>query len=199
MSRGRLVGLAAVLLLLVAALVVGARDRSTGTASSDAAPAPDLTALRTAAALAPCPSGLSPALPDLTLACVGAAGDVRMQGAPGRPTLVNVWGTWCPPCVREVPLLQSLHTRTDAVDVVGVLTEDTVEHALQFAADPAVGGMTYASVDDPQGTVMRRYGSGPPITLFVTAEGKVAFVQRGEITSRPALDALVQRHLGVRL
>lgn len=196
MSRGRLAGLAAVLLLLVGALVLGARGSDE---EPVAAAAPGLTALRSGASLDPCPAALSPELPDLVLPCVGAPGDVRLRGAPGRPTVVNVWATWCPPCVREVPLLQALHTRTDAVAVVGVLTQDTPEHALQFAQDPAVGGMGYASVVDDQGTVMRAYGSGPPITLFVTADGRVAYAQRGEMTSQAQLDGLVREHLGVVL
>lgn len=193
MKRLALLG---VLALLAGALVLGSR----GSSAPDAEASPDLRALRAAAALAACPAGLSPALPDLVLPCVGADGDVPARTAPGRPTLVNVWATWCGPCVREVPLLQSVHERSDAVDVVGVLTQDTVENGLQFADDPSLGfDMTYASVFDEQGAVMRAYGSGPPITLFVTAEGEVAHVQRGEMTSQAQLDGLVREHLGVLL
>ncbi len=185
------------LVLLVAALLVGSR----GSSQPDEAPAASgLAALRSAAALAPCPQGLSPALPALTLPCVGAPGEVRTRTAPGRPTLVNVWATWCGPCVREVPLLQSVHERSDAVDVVGVLTQDTAEHALQFADDASLGfDMTYASVLDDDGVVMRAFGPGPPITLFVTADGRVVHTKVGVLTSQAELDGLVREHLGVRL
>ncbi len=194
-GRARVLALLGVLALLAGALVLGSRG-----SSDDGPAAPDLTALRTSASLAPCPAGLSPALPDLTLPCVGAPGQVRARTAPGRPTLVNVWATWCGPCVREVPLLQDLHERTQALDVVGVLTQDTLLHGLQFAEDRSLGfDMTYASVVDDQGTIMRQYGSGPPITLFVDAMGVVRHVQRGEMTSRAQLDALVEQHLGLRL
>ena len=196
MSRGRVLALLGVLALLAGALVLGGR----GSTSQPAAQDPGLDRLRAAAALAPCPSGLSPELPELVLPCVGAPGEVRTTGVLGTPALVNVWATWCAPCVREVPLLQSLHERTDAVEVVGVLTQDTLENGLQFADDASLGfDMTYASVADEQGALMRRYGSGPPITLFVTAAGKVAHVQRGEFTSQAQLDGLVEKHLGVRL
>jgi thiol-disulfide isomerase/thioredoxin len=33
--------------------------------------------------------------------------DLR-SAAPGRPTLVNLWATWCAPCVDEVPELVDL-------------------------------------------------------------------------------------------
>jgi hypothetical protein len=40
---------------------------------------------------------------------------------------------------------------------------------------------------------------GPPTTLFVTADGRVAYRRIGEITSQQQLTALVRQHLGVRL
>lgn len=196
MSRPRLAGLLAVLALLAGALVLGTR----GGSSPPDDGAPDLAALRSAAALAPCPRGLSPELPALELPCVGAPGTVQAKAAPGRPTLVNLWATWCGPCAEEVPLLQSLHTRTAAVDVVGVLVKDTPQQALQFARDPAFGaGMSYASVDDSQGTLLRGFAPGPPVTLFVRADGRIAHVQRGRFTSQAQLDGLVRQYLGVRV
>jgi cytochrome c biogenesis protein CcmG/thiol:disulfide interchange protein DsbE len=196
----RLLGVGVVLVLLVAALVYGSRGSSDPSAAGTV-PTADLAGLRAAAALAPCPAGLSPDLPALVLPCVGAPGAVSTRAAgSGRPLLLNLWATWCGPCVEEVPLLQDLHTRTAAVDVVGVLTQDTPEHALQFAQDRSLGfDMTYPSVVDDQGVLLRRYAKGPPVTLFITAAGRIAYVQRGRLTSQAQLDALVARHLGVRV
>lgn len=38
-------------------------------------------------------------------------GDLVMAAFLGRPLLLNFWGTWCPPCVREMPLLDSFQRR----------------------------------------------------------------------------------------
>lgn len=196
MTRARAAVLAGVLVLLAGALLLGTRD-----AQPDARAAPGLGALREAAALDPCPDAVGAQLPDLVLPCVGSPGEVALRGeGTGRPTLVNLWATWCGPCVREVPLLQALHERTDAVDVVGVLTQDTARNALRFAEDPTLGfDMTYPSLQDDAGALLRRYGSGPPVTLFVTGDGDVAHVERGEIRSEDELAGLLDRHLGVRL
>jgi cytochrome c biogenesis protein CcmG/thiol:disulfide interchange protein DsbE len=196
-TRGRVAGLAAVLLLLVAGLAYGARDRP--------APAPstgELVGLRAAAALAPCPAGIGAGLPDVVLPCVGQPGDVRLSApGTGRPTVVNIWATWCGPCVREIPVLQGLSERAAGkVDVVGVLHQDTRENALRFADDSSLGfDMTYPSVWDDTGTVLRAFGSGPPVTLLVARDGTVAHVRRGELSGAAELDALVAEHLGVRL
>ena len=108
---------------------------------------------------------------------------------------MNVWGTWCPPCVREVPLLVDLAERgAGQLDVVGVLTQDTPVNGLEFARQFA---MNYTSLLDDDGQVMRRFSAGPPVTLFVSAQGRIRHVKRGEFTDADQLRQLVKTHLGV--
>lgn len=181
-------------MLVVLGLVGGGLVLRAGRPGS-ADPAPRLAALRAAAALEPCPGGLGRGLPDVTLGCLGGGPPVRLAAPVARPTLVSIWATWCVPCVREVPLL-SAYARSTAgrVDVVGVLHEDTAENALEFARQMQ---MHYPSVLDPGGGVLRRFGSGPPITLAVRADGTVAGVRQGAFADRAELAAFVRDRLGV--
>lgn len=194
MTRGRLAVLATVLLLLAGALVLGSRG---GGASTRQAVGPDLAPLRAAAALAPCPAGVSPALPDLLLPCLGGGPPVRLSAAaPGRPTVVNLWAVWCEPCQRETPLLVDLHRRAgDRLGMLGVVTESETDLSLHFSQD---FGIRYPSVEDDAGVLFRRYAGGLPVTLFVDARGRVAGTKTGGIASRAELDGLVRTHLGVR-
>lgn len=155
-----------------------------------------LVGLRTAAALEPCPSGLGPALPPVLLPCLGGAAPVRLgTGRPPLPMLVNIWATWCSPCVREVPLLLSFSAAAHGrVGVVGVLHEDEPAQALEFARQY---GMHYPSLVDADGRVLRSFGSGPPITLLLDGAGRVRYVQRGAFHSLAEIRALVRRQLGV--
>jgi cytochrome c biogenesis protein CcmG/thiol:disulfide interchange protein DsbE len=198
-TRARLLGLLAVALLLVAALVVGA-DRDEPAASQVAPPPPpvDLAPLREAADLAPCPPGLGPELPDVVLPCLGGGDDVALRASPpGRPALVNVWATWCRPCVREVPELVAFAERAgDRVGVVGVLTQDTPRNGLEFSRQ---FGVHYPSLVDDDRSVLAAFGSGPPITLLLDAQGRVAHVQHGEFTSVEQIETVVAEHLGVVL
>lgn len=204
MSRPRLAGLLAVLALLATALVLGARGaQPAATPGLDARPAAlsqELQQARVAAALPPCPQGVSTGLPALRLPCMAGGPDVDVSGAPGRPTLVNIWGTWCGPCVREVPLLvQFAATAGDRVAVLGVATEDSPASVYAFAK--AVG-VNYPQLRDDMGEVLRHfasYGAGVPKTVLVRADGSVAYVQVGELTSLAAVQAVVADHLGVRL
>lgn len=199
-QRRRRLALLGVVVLLAGAVALGARgqDPTPAAAVTGGSESAELAALRAGAGLDDCPAGLGPDLPDLVLACLSGGPDVALGGAPpGRPTLVNVWGSWCGPCVREAPLLNAFRDRAgDQVGLVGVLTQDSLESALTFARET---GMRWTSVIDDDGTVLRTYAAGPPITLFLTADGEVAHVERGEFTSVPEIEALVAEHLGVTL
>jgi thiol-disulfide isomerase/thioredoxin len=190
-TRRQVVGFVVVLSLIAVGLLLRSK-------TSDGPNAVDLGPLRRAADLAACPQGLGPKVPDLTLPCLGGGKAVALRGAaPGVPTLVNMWATWCGPCVREVPTLVAF-TRKAAgrVAVVGVDTEDEPDKALTFASQY---GMHYPSLVDIDGKVLRAYGGGPPITLFVAADGRVAHVEHGELHSVEEIEQLVATHLGVRV
>lgn len=186
----RLVLLVAVTVAVAAALTFGQRDPAP-------VDQPDLGPLRAAAALAPCPAGVGD-LPELTLPCLGGGPAVPLHGPPtGVPTLVNIYGSWCAPCQDEMPVLVAFAARAgDKVALLGIDTQDTAVAALNFAKD---FGQHWPAVVDDEGTVLRRYSPGPPVTLFVDEGGRVTFVHRGRFASVAQLASAVQQHLGVRV
>jgi thiol-disulfide isomerase/thioredoxin len=193
MTRRSWLALALVALLVTGSLALRERpDASAPTASAD------LSALRTAAALAPCPAGLGPELPDLRLPCLGGGPDVDLRSAaPGRPMLVNVWATWCVPCIEEAPDLVAFAAKAgDRVGVVGVLTSDTAERGLAFSRDFGIG---YPSLIDDDGAILRAYLPGPPVTLLLDPQGRVVATRSGAFDDLAEIESLVARHLGVML
>jgi cytochrome c biogenesis protein CcmG/thiol:disulfide interchange protein DsbE len=200
-GRGRLAALLGVLLLAVAALLVGVQRDADRAGPADPAAVPqedpaELAALRERADLEPCPPGLGRDVPDVVLPCLGGGAPVDLRAAPpGRPTLVNVWASWCAPCVEEVPDLAAFREKAgDRVGLVGVLTTDTQRSALTFAAEL---GMRWPSLVDDDGLVLRAFLPGPPVTLFVDAEGDVVHTRSGAFADLAEIEALVAEHLGV--
>ena len=65
-------------------------------------------------------------LPPLRLSAM----DGRVVSLPadyaGRPVLINLWASWCGPCVREMPALQRFHAQQggNGVQVVGIALDD---------------------------------------------------------------------------
>ncbi len=193
MSKVQIAWLVLLLVSFGSALVYGFTGKGPGAA---APAAPSLAPLRAEAALDPCPSGISPELPDLTLPCLGGGPDVPLRGVPtGTPTLVNVYGSWCAPCQEEMPTLVAFSERARGkVALVGVDTLDEPRLALQFAVDL---GQHWPAVVDDDKQVLRRYGSGPPVTLFVDAAGTVVHVKTGPFRDLAALRQMVTTYLGV--
>lgn len=194
MTRTQWGALLGVGVLLAGAFALRQADDAPPAVSAD----PRVGELRAAADLEPCPAGLGPELPDLVLPCLGGGDDVDLRSAPpGRPTLVNVWATWCPPCVEEVPDLVAFADRAgDRVALVGVLTQDPATNGLEFARQ---FGVHYPSLVDEQGEVFRAFRPGPPVTLFLDAQGRVVHKRSGKFADLAEIETLVARHLGVTL
>ena len=136
-------------------------------------------------------------MPALSFGCPGG-GTLDLAKAPGVPTVLNLWGSWCPPCRAEMPLLQQLSDQAgDRVRVVGVISKDGLPQADSFAAD---AGVRFPSAFDGQGELMTDLGLNVlPYTYLLDADGALAYTQVGPLTSVDELRGLVAEHLGVRL
>ena len=168
------------------------------------APAPEPgTAVPATSTLEPCPeqdatpSAAGSALPALVFDCPGG-GTLDLSRAPGVPTVVNLWGSWCTPCRDELPVLQEFaDVAGGRVRVVGVISKDGVPQAESFAAD---AGVTFPSAFDAEGDLMSELGLNVlPYTAFLDADGRLVFDQLGPVDSVDELRELVAEHLGVQL
>ncbi|WP_346621395.1 TlpA disulfide reductase family protein [Blastococcus montanus] len=136
-------------------------------------------------------------LPALAFECPGG-GSLDLGRAPGVPMVVNLWGSWCPPCREEMPVLQQFSEAAgDRVRMVGVISKDGLPQAASFAED---AGVTFPSAFDGQGELMAELGlNALPFTYFVDADGALVHTEAGPVGSLDELEGLVVEHLGVQL
>ena len=137
------------------------------------------------------------ALPAVTLPCMdGSGGELALAKAPGVPTVVTLWGSWCAPCGKELPAFEALHhAARGRVAVLGVNTEDSGTNAVAAAREL---GVTFPSVYDRAGKVRRGLGRNAlPVTVFVAADGQVVDVYNAAPLDASTLRALVRKYLGV--
>lgn len=109
-----------------------------------------------------------------------ATGEPVALAADGRPMVVNIWYSTCPPCARELADFAAVHDDLgDAVRFVGVNPRDAADVMVRFAADR---GVTYELLRDPEYALTDALGIVAfPVTLFVDAEGRVV-AQSGAIS-----------------
>jgi cytochrome c biogenesis protein CcmG, thiol:disulfide interchange protein DsbE len=166
-------------------------------------PAPTTAVADVETVLDPCPEQPDRAaagertLPALAFDCLGG-GRLDLGRAPGMPTVLNLWGSWCPPCREELPLLQEFADAAgDQVRVVGVISKDGEPQAESFGTD---AGVTFPNAFDGEGDLMAELGlNALPYTMFLDAEGTLVHSELGPIESTDELEQLVAEHLGVRL
>ncbi|MCK0113677.1 TlpA family protein disulfide reductase [Ornithinimicrobium sp. F0845] len=103
----------------------------------------------------------------------------------GQVLVINVWGSWCGPCVEEVPDLKSAHAHFqqtgDPVQFVGVNDRDSASAALAFEQRHE---MPYPSlVDDGGKTLLQLQGMANPrpTTLVLDAQGRLAARVAGQV------------------
>lgn len=116
----------------------------------------------------------------------------------GRVVLLNLWATWCGPCLTEMPSLQALQqsfdtTRFRVVAVsVDVGSDDAVRQAVRGL------GVSFPVLHDRTGNVQQRYlFSGLPGTVLIDDRGMVRARFAGERDwASDSNKALVRRALG---
>jgi cytochrome c biogenesis protein CcmG/thiol:disulfide interchange protein DsbE len=186
-----------------ALLLLGLLAGCTSADSEEPAPTPassDLDSLDTG--MQPCPEqpdqpAAASDLPATVFDCFGG-GTLDLSRAPGVPTVVNLWASWCAPCREELPLVQQLaDAGGEQLRVLGVASLDGASQTASFAQD---AGVSFPSAFDGEGEVMAAIGVNTlPHTVFLAADGSIAYVQVGQVHSLAEFEQLVADHLGVQL
>src|SRR5215218_11314853 len=120
----------------------------------------------------------------------------RLAGLEGHAVVINKWASWCRPCRAEFPVFQQVATEHGKeLAFLGVNAEDKRSAAEQFLAERP---LPYPSYEDPDEEIARELEASKyfPMTIFVDANGKTAFIKAGEYTSRAELEADIDRYLG---
>lgn len=113
----------------------------------------------------------------------------------GKVVVLNIWGTWCPPCREEMTDLQFVQNQTgpQGVAVLGIDVKDDREAASDFLRDE---GISFDSIFDPAGRTLLALSGYPrnvvPSTIVLDRQHRVAAVYLAQVRV-PELLPLVQR------
>ena len=115
---------------------------------------------------------------ELRPATEGMPGLSSADLADGTPRLLNIWASWCLPCIAEAPQLEAL--REQGAEIVGVAIRDRPEDVARFLERH---GNPYAAIgaDDLSEVMMEIGASGVPETFVVDGEGRIVYQHIGDI------------------
>lgn len=115
---------------------------------------------------------------DLPPAMDGVEGVSNATFADGRPRLLNIWASWCLPCIAEAPHLESLERQ--GVEIVGVAIRDRPEDIARFLAQH---GNPYSRIgrDDLSEVQLAIGSSGVPETFVIDGKGVIRYQHIGDV------------------
>lgn len=103
----------------------------------------------------------------------------------GKIVFLNFWGTWCPPCKRELPdIVKISKDMADNVIVIGIALErgdDVSENVSKVATFAKSNGLDYYNFIDSKRDLQKAYGGirAVPTTFIIDKSGKIALAHEG--------------------
>ena len=101
--------------------------------------------------------------------------------------VVNLWATWCTPCIEEVGYLQKLNELDEFV-VIGLLVDDSKTNAIEFIKEYNLTYENILSEEKVESFITQFFWSGLPTTLLLNKDFVVINTFNGPITDEMIID-----------
>jgi thiol-disulfide isomerase/thioredoxin len=157
-----------------------------------------LIGLRVAAAKTPGEVEVGSSLREALLRGLNGA-DRKLSSYRGKPLLINVWASWCPPCLQEMASVERLAWSElgQKFTVIGISTDDDIDAA---KARLRKNSATLSHFIDHQLELENMLGADHlPLTLLVDAKGRVMSKTVGAREwDSPAMQAQISQSFGFK-
>ena len=104
---------------------------------------------------------------------------VDFKSLKGKVVFLNIWATWCPPCVAEMPNIHSLYKKVDPDKIAFVMLsvdEGGMEKVKKFIDKK---GFTFPVYMPANQFPQEFYSNAIPTTFIISQEGKIVAKQEG--------------------
>ena len=120
----------------------------------------------------------------------------KLSDQRGKVVLINIWATWCGPCVAEMPEIDQLaEDYADDLVVIGINCGEPEETVVDFVEENGYGYL-FAADTDYRVSSQLNYTNSIPYTIVVDPEGVISALHRGggygmyEVLEEYVLDAM---------
>ncbi|HYL71107.1 MAG TPA: TlpA disulfide reductase family protein [Candidatus Dormibacteraeota bacterium] len=107
---------------------------------------------------------------------------IRLSEQRGKPVVLTFWATWCPPCKKELPILEALQRKLarDKLLVCAISFHENNESYAYLKKVAKEQGWSISLLDDPYGSIARHYGiESVPRLFIIGADGTIRAVHAG--------------------
>ncbi|AZD09600.1 Thioredoxin [Pseudomonas chlororaphis] len=127
-------------------------------------------------------------LPEIALRNPDGA-TVQLTSYQGKPLVINLWATWCPPCRREMPVLERAQQQRPDLTFLFVNQAESMQSVSTFLATQELNLNNV--LFDGSGRLGQAVGSmALPTTLFYSADGRLLGSHLGELSEASLARAL---------
>jgi cytochrome c biogenesis protein CcmG/thiol:disulfide interchange protein DsbE len=107
--------------------------------------------------------------------------EIFFQGQAGKPVIINMWASWCPPCRSEMPALEKVYQQYKSAGLivygVNAANQDNPRDVENFLTS---NGITFPILLDKDGSVAKLYAMRAlPTTFFIAPDGTIHQVMIG--------------------
>lgn len=122
-------------------------------------------------------------------------GALSAQDFKGRPLLLNFWATWCPPCVEELPLLESIwrENKSNGFQIVGLAIDQPSSVRRFLAQNPLTFPIGLAGLTGTElGRSLGNSVAALPFSVLFDARGQVLAKKMGKLEPHDLSDWLLK-------
>lgn len=119
------------------------------------------------------------AVPECQMELAGNAGKLNLADYKGKVVLVDFWASWCGPCKKSMPFLNSLRNQNlkKGFEIVAINVDETTDDAVEFLRSSPVD---YPMAFDAEGRCPKVFDvKAMPSSYLVDRQGKVRHVHLG--------------------
>jgi len=108
----------------------------------------------------------------------------------GKKVVLNLWASWCPFCIEEMPLFQEVYDeyKDEGLEIVAINRGESLEVAKNYAEQL---NLTYPLLLNPQDDIAKKYNlRAMPSTYFIDTDGTLLEIKHGALTEEMFVEKL---------
>lgn len=116
---------------------------------------------------------------------------ITLEEFSGKPIVINLWASWCPPCRREMPAFMQAQQEWPGVNFV-FLNQGEFSYTVDSFLQKQQLALSNVWLDPSQSTMHQMGFGGLPATLFYNTEGQLIYTHTGELSEKGLNQALLK-------